>query len=237
MALIDQVAAVCSRLAPGGWGSVLRRHGLDIEHSDLGTELSRQLTGIDRSAPGFEDFAADGLRGVEPGDVARSLLYHALASPGVVSDDGRPLSAFPTLAELDVVENFVFAARRWSFPDVVARAGDALVAVAVFAHQYRRAPGTAHGSHADLCLARTGLAEWGRPRLATTPKSEAFSPLPTILMRSGSYRPSSPPTSPSSVRAARRSWVLGRFQAMSSARSGFRCTSSLPGRSACSATT
>ncbi len=162
MALIDDVATICGRLAPGGWASLLRRHGLDIEHPDLAGELSRQLTGIDRSVPGFEDFAADGVRGVEPGDPARSLLYHAMASPGVVNDDGgQPLSAFPTLAELDVVENYVFAARRWSLRDVVARAGDALVAVAVFAHQYRRAPGTVHGRHADLCLARTGLARVG----------------------------------------------------------------------------
>ena len=162
MALIDQIARICSRLATGGWAALLRRHGLDIEHPELADELARELTEIDRSAPGFEDFAPDGVRGVEPGDPARSLLYHALASPGVVTDDrGQPLQAFPTPAEIDLVENYVFAARRWSLRTALAHAGDALVAVAVFAHQYRRAPGTVHGRHADMCLARTGLARVG----------------------------------------------------------------------------
>src|SRR5258708_15902720 len=42
------------------------------------------------------DFAAGGVRGIEPGSPARSLLYHALASPNVLNGlDGQRLSYFP----------------------------------------------------------------------------------------------------------------------------------------------
>ena len=83
MALLDEVRAVCGRLAPHGWADLLAAHGLDITAADLGAELARPLTAIDRDVPGFEDFAAEGRRGVQPGIPARSLLFHALASPNV----------------------------------------------------------------------------------------------------------------------------------------------------------
>ena len=84
MALLDDVASACRRLAPAGWGELLAAHGLDLEAADPGAELLRELPGIDRGRPGFEDFAPEGRRGLEPGVPARSLLYHALASPGVL---------------------------------------------------------------------------------------------------------------------------------------------------------
>ena len=99
--LVEQVRAVCRRLAGPGWGAVLGRHGLDLEADDLEGELLRDLPAIDRAAPGFEDFAAEGRRGIEPGDPARSLLLHALASPNVLEDpDGGPLGVFATGREL-----------------------------------------------------------------------------------------------------------------------------------------
>ena len=48
--------------------------------------LSQPLSQIDRTVPGFEDFALEGQRGIEPGRPARSLLFHALASPNVFGD-------------------------------------------------------------------------------------------------------------------------------------------------------
>jgi hypothetical protein len=60
----------------------------------------------------MEDFALEGRRGIEPGRPARSLLYHAFASPAVVTDGaGHALAAFPTAAEIGTVENYVFARR------------------------------------------------------------------------------------------------------------------------------
>src|SRR5918998_3219413 len=85
--LIAQAEAVCHRLASSGWADLLARHGLNIRAPDLRTELLRELA-VDRSAPGFEDFALEGRRAIEPGDPARSLLFHTLASPNVVQGDG-----------------------------------------------------------------------------------------------------------------------------------------------------
>src|SRR5688500_5930885 len=162
MALLDGVRALCVRLAPLGWADLLAAHGLDIEAADLGAELARPLTGIDRDVPGFEDFAAEGVRGVQPGIPARSLLFHALASPNVTERaDGRELGGFPTPAELAVVEDYVFGARPPSLPDLLARAADASLAVVVFAAECRPSSQPPHQRHADLVFARTGVARVG----------------------------------------------------------------------------
>jgi hypothetical protein len=161
MALND-VVDVCARLAPAGWGRLLRRHGLNLEAEDLTAELSRPLPDIDRSVPGFEDLAEEAGRGIEPGIPARSLLYHALASPNVIEDgDGRPLDDFPTLSELEAVENAVFGLAPPTLPDLRRRAGGAFLAIAVFAVEYRPAAETVHRRHADLCFSRTGVARVG----------------------------------------------------------------------------
>ena len=161
MALIDQVKKVCLHLSDGGWSELLARHGLDIGAADLEAELAKELD-VRRKDPGFEDFAAEGRRGIEPGQPARSLLYHALASPNVVARfDGTPLTKFPTLADLEAVENYVFGARPPSIPELASLAAGDLMAVVVFALEYRPAVDTVHRKHADLCFSRTGVARVG----------------------------------------------------------------------------
>src|SRR4051794_35257812 len=81
--LLDGVAAACKRLVPTGWGDLLSQHGLDLGATDLAGELARELKGIDRTQPGFEDFACEAVRAIEPGRPSHSLLFHALASPEV----------------------------------------------------------------------------------------------------------------------------------------------------------
>ena len=109
MALIKQVATICNRLASKGWHALFDRHGLDITARNLEQELKKTLPNIGRRIPGFEDFARDGVRGIEPGSPAGSLLYHGLASPAVhPTDNGEPSNdpdAFPTIEELDTIEN------------------------------------------------------------------------------------------------------------------------------------
>ena len=162
MALIDGVRAALGRLEPHGWGELLARHGFNVGAADLRAELLRQLPRIDRSLPGFEDFAAEGRRAIEPGRPARSLLYHALASPGVVAGaDGEPLGAFPTPAELCLVEDLVFGISPPTLQQLAARFPGAPLAIAVFASEYRPGHETVHRRHADLCLARTGVARVG----------------------------------------------------------------------------
>lgn len=85
MALIDDVKQLCDRIASEGWRDLLLAHGLDMAAPDLAAELAKPLNQINRDLPGFEDFAFEGQRGIEPGYPARSLLYHALASPNVTT--------------------------------------------------------------------------------------------------------------------------------------------------------
>jgi hypothetical protein len=163
--LIEQVITVCDRLAPEGWRDLLlavSHDELDIAAADLRTMLAQPLSQIDRTIPGFEDFALEGTRGIEPGSPARSLLFHALASPNVFGDAaGNDLSAFPTPAEIEAVENYVYGVTPPSLDDLQAQADDHPLAVVVFALEYRTARETVHGKHADFCFARTGLARMG----------------------------------------------------------------------------
>lgn len=73
MTLIDDIRAVCTRLAPHGWSALLAARSLDIVAADLAAELARPLPGIDRARAGFEEFAREGGCGIEPGHPARSL--------------------------------------------------------------------------------------------------------------------------------------------------------------------
>jgi hypothetical protein len=149
-------------LAPEGWDHLLRHHGLDLRAKELRAELLRPLSTIDRTAPGFEDFAAEGERAIEPGNPARSMLFHAFASPHVKTlADGQALTAFPTAAEIEAVENFVYGAEPPTVEDLRGRARDAHLAVVVFSVEYRPAVGTVHRRHADLCFSRTGVARIG----------------------------------------------------------------------------
>jgi hypothetical protein len=160
MALIDDVQAICRRLGRQKWKELFLKHGLDITADDLEPELAKELP-IKRSVPGFEDFAANGKRGIEPGKPGLSLLFHGLASPLVREVDGRTLGAFPTLRELDTIENYVFAARKVSLAKLRQTVGNAKLSVVLFATEYRSAKDTPHGAHADQAFSRTGVARVG----------------------------------------------------------------------------
>ncbi len=160
-ALLEGVRGVCGVLAPHGWADLLRQHGIDITATDLKAELSKTME-VRRDVPGFEDFSKDGRRGIEPGAPARSILYHALASPNVVADGrGKRLGAFPTPAQIEAVENYVFGAAPPSLERLKQRAGGKPLGLVVFACEYRPAGDTCHRRHADLTFARTGIARVG----------------------------------------------------------------------------
>ncbi len=163
--LIDGVIALCRRLAPLGWHQLLldaTGGELDITATDLRRELAKPLAHIDRSKPGFGDFNVAGTRAVEPGQPDRSLLYHALASPTVVTDgQGNELRGFPTLAEIEAVENYVYGAVPPTLQELRRRANGHKLGMVVFAPQYQSAPMSVHGHHAELCFARSGIARLG----------------------------------------------------------------------------
>lgn len=177
MALIDDVTAACKRLASAGWGGLFAAHGLDIGAPDLRAELLRELPQINRDLPGFEDFADEGVRAITPGKPAESLLYHALASANVLTGaDGRPLKKFPTLAEIDAVQNLVFGIETPSLAEIAARFPGALMSVAVFATEFRPAPETVHRRHADECFSRTGVARVGTAEARYDAARRGFDP-------------------------------------------------------------
>ena len=167
MSLIDDVKTVCDRLAPRGWRDLLlavTNNALDISQSSrakLKTALTTPLATVDRMKPGFDDFHPTGARAITGGHPARSLLYHAFASPHVhPTATGTPSSTptdYPTLAELDVIENFIYS-------QVADRPDLDETIVAVFAYQYRTASRTPHLRHADLAYSRTGVARVGTTR-------------------------------------------------------------------------
>lgn len=177
MALIDAVGEACRRLAPLGWRQMLldvTAGGLDIAAGDLADQLAGPLR-IDRSHPGFGDFDVAGTRAIEAGAPGRSLLYHAFASPGVSADRaGVALGGFPTLAEIDAVENYVYGVRPPTLESLRARAGGNPLAVVVFALQYRNTPGSVHGRHAELCFSRTGIARIGTIDPLYNPRTRGF---------------------------------------------------------------
>jgi hypothetical protein len=143
----------------------MAQHGLDLKAPDLAAELRRALPKIDRSVSGFGDFSHEGIRAIEPRSPARSLLYHAFASPLVRAigrgSQAKLLKGFPTLAEIEAIEDYVFGAEPPSIEDLRATAGGARIAIAVYALEYRPGVGTVHRKHADLVFARTGVARVG----------------------------------------------------------------------------
>nr|MDQ3016865.1 hypothetical protein [Bacteroidota bacterium] len=134
-----------------GTGEALRTELLkEIDKSRL-SKLTSDLTA------GFDDFA--GMHAIKPGFPSYSLLYHALASPRV-----RPegVTAYPDLAQLDAVENYIYALAGWD--DLKSNYGvttDADLVLAVFAYEYRPAFKTPHHDHADMVFSRTGVGRIG----------------------------------------------------------------------------
>ena len=163
--LIERVSEACRRLAPAGWRQLLldvTGGELDIGAADLRQQLSKKLQRIDRTVAGFGDFANAGTRAIEPGRPDYSLLYHALASPAVVTDSaGAALRSFPTLAEIEAVENYVYGVEPPTLDNLRSRAGKRPLAVVVFALHYYNAPQSVHGRHAELCFARSGSSRLG----------------------------------------------------------------------------
>jgi len=179
MDLIEQVRQICNRLAVHGWRDLFLQHGIDITAADLKQELLKDIhTKINRKLKGFEDFSLEGTRGIEPGHPARSLFYHSLASPNVVTGvDGLELTSFPTLGELEIVENYVYGITPLSLSEIRSRVGrNEDLAIVVFVSEYRPAPETVHRKHADLCFSRTGIARVGTTEPLYSPKNRGFLP-------------------------------------------------------------
>jgi len=188
MRLIEKVAAICRRLAPRGWAELLACHGLRLDRralddpERLAAEFRRPLR-VDRTMFGFEDFWVDpeGDQAVRPGRPARSLLYHALASPLVHPGppEKTPPSAYPTLSDLDAIENYIYASRHPSLKELApSKTSGAFLVVGVFAYQYRIGARSPNGKFASTALSRTGMARVGTAPRNYDPSRRSHWPLP-----------------------------------------------------------
>ena len=173
---LNRVATACHRLRPLGWGALMAEHGLNLGAANLRAELLRALR-IKRHLPGFEDFSPAGTRAIEPGVPSSSLLLHAFASPNVIGTNTIQLMDYPTLAEIDAVENLVFGIQPPSWSDLKNSQGNTEIAIAVFAAEYRPASKTPHGRHADLCFSRTGVARVGTDEYLYDGAARCFTPV------------------------------------------------------------
>ena len=134
------------------WKQALRRHGLDLDavrSPDETAGILDQPLPIDWSDPRVAELSRATQRAVEPGDPARSLLYHMLALAECPEGDPGV-----TLADLDLLENYIHS--RAALPDDWES-----LDIAVFACQYRPARRTGHQQHADMVFSRLGIARNG----------------------------------------------------------------------------
>jgi hypothetical protein len=86
------------------------------------------------------------------------------------------VTEFPTAAEIETVEDFVYASAEASVEDLQQRYPRAPLAIAVFACEYRPAINTVHRHHADLCFARTGVARVGVSPALYLPAARGYTP-------------------------------------------------------------
>ena len=184
MPIIDDIKALCDRLAPLGWRDFLLAatgNALDIQaqtNAALRTQLTKDLPSIDRNLTGLEDFAPAGRRAATAGLPSHSLLYHCLATPLLVRDHlGNSFEGFATPAELDLLENFIFSLAPLDLPAFIqANGGASKVAVVLFSYEYRPATDTVDAQHADLTFSRTGIARVGTAPAHYFPESRGYWP-------------------------------------------------------------
>ncbi|MBN3784679.1 hypothetical protein G3O06_45320 [Burkholderia sp. Ac-20345] len=164
--LVDEVHALLLDL-PAPWREAFKRHGLDLAGSGTPEETANRLgrpLPIDWDDPRIHDLCADATRAIEPGDPARSLIYHMLALSECPSPD-----AGVRLDALDLLENYIASLAPlppdWQTLDV-----------AVLAYQYRPARRTGHQQHADLVFSRLGIARNGDTDACYDEQTRSFVP-------------------------------------------------------------
>lgn len=177
-ALQAEFKKLISWMKDEGWTGFIQK-SLGLNMLDLQQMTDEQLCGIlpgiadISNKPGIEDFAGNKL--IEPGDPARSLLYHLLASPRVKSP---ALKSYPSINQLDTLENYIYSLKALSAYQLTPGS----TFLAVLAYEYRPAykVPTMDPNHtefekaADLVFSRTGIARIGDKPLHYDPQNRCF---------------------------------------------------------------
>lgn len=182
MALIDKVKQLLDKLSDNGWRDLLLEvtgNKLDIKQENsesLREELLKPIETINRNIKGFDDFRLDGNQGITPLSFSKSLLYHALASSSVIDST---LSYYPSLKELDLIENYIYSTSIQNDLNVRNLEGlkkqyGSKLCVAVFAYQYKTWQESSHRVHADMNYSRTGVARVGTTSEVYDAKRRSF---------------------------------------------------------------
>lgn len=117
--------------------------------------LMQEFTPNQQILGGGADFS--GQRLIEPGKPQMSLLYHVLAHPLIKLNDQQNASAYPSLQQLDTLENFIYSLQ----PIEPSALDSGKFVLAVFSYEYRPAQKTPHRCHADMVFSRTAFARIG----------------------------------------------------------------------------
>ena len=184
--LISKTNTLCKKLSQNGWREMLlavTNNQLDIKQKseeELLLQLKNSLTKIDRTFPGFEDFSNSKSAGITLRNPSCSLLYHALASSSVKYQDKnktKKLGYFPTLEEIELIENFVFGFEPTKFEKIKEESNGKKLAIVVYANQYRTFVDTPGEKHADIVFSRTGVSRVGTAQMNYDNESRSFSAL------------------------------------------------------------
>ncbi|RQS59106.1 hypothetical protein DID96_35455 [Burkholderia sp. Bp8963] len=164
--LVDEVHALLLELSEP-WRDAFKRHGLDLSDSRTPEETAKRLRQplpIDWDDPRIHDLCPATERAIEPGDPARSLIYHMLALSECPSPDGGV-----RLEAIDLLENYIDSLAPlpadWQTLDI-----------AVLAYQYRPARRTGHQQHADRVFSRLGIARNGDTDACYDEQTRSFVP-------------------------------------------------------------
>ena len=146
--------AVLRELFAAGWAPVFARFGIEPDFGApapvLRDSLLRPLAAFGRSDPLISDLAPDARAALCPNDPARSIIYHVWAGAHRIGGLARP-----SLAELDLLENFIYLlGEREPLPD------GPLVPM-VLAYAYRNRGATPHRLHADMVYSRAAITRVG----------------------------------------------------------------------------
>lgn len=146
-----------------GWEELVKKvSGVDLNISDpLDPKLFNIIQPKLDSVIGCDDFI--GMQLLKPGMPAESLLYHLLASPRVRFDTDNREFIYPTLEQIDLLENYIYALQVLT-PE---RLNNNNLVLAMFAYEYRPSCKTPHECHADLVFSRTGFSRVGSQPLSS----------------------------------------------------------------------
>jgi hypothetical protein len=155
--LKQQVTTLLQWMSENGWAQLVQKvSGITLNTADpMDVSFFRSFHGNLNAVPGCDDFIGDQL--ITAGAPHRSLLYHLLACPRVRLEEGAQATNYPTLEQIDVLENYIYGL----LPIDHQAINNGQYTLAVFSYEYRPACKTPHECYADLVFSRAAFSRVG----------------------------------------------------------------------------